>query len=132
MLNIFQFLQDNKGKKVPLLYKLLNNLPLTKDDLFIDGDLNLMYSEITYLPDNLTVNGRLILYQTKIKSLPNNLRVKTWLNIENTDISVLPDDLYVGNDLYCLNSLLIQTIKKDLSLLTKYKEQVKGDIIYEW
>jgi len=112
MNNIFQFIQDKKGKPIPLKYKLLNNIPLTKNDVTYDGNLSLYNSNITYLPDNLTINGNLELSLSKIK--------------------YLPDNLYVGGNLFCKHTPLANNIKNDTSLLNKYSKQVKGKIFYEW
>ena len=130
MINIFQYLYDTKGKKIPFKYKLLNNIPFTQDDLLYDGDLDLRRSKITYLPYYLIVNGNLELYDSGITSLPKMLTVMFYLDIRFTDISELPDDLIVKGSLYCGYTPLAERIKKDPSLLEKYKQQVKGRIHY--
>ena len=111
MLNIFQYLQDNKGKSIPFLFKIINNLPLKESELIIDANIDLWHSKISYLPDKLTVLSH--------------------LDIGFTNISELPDNLYVGGDLWCGYTPLAHKIKNDESLLTKYQKQVKGTIIYE-
>jgi len=133
MLNIFQFLENTKGKRIPLKFKLLNNLPLSKDESTLDYDTGCTFfrrSEISVLPNNLTVKCFLSLAYTKIKKLPRNLTVEEWLDISNTKISYLPKNLIVLDDLFCENTPLADKIMKDYSLLEKYSKQVKGKIIY--
>lgn len=152
MNNIFQFLENKKGKKILLEIKLLNKIPLSKEDLVYNDDLELTFSNITYLPDNLVVNGYLILLANEIiKKLPNNLTINGDLNLYGSiiekipkklkvygdlnlfgcEISLLPDDLYVNGDLDIRYTPLADKIKNDVSLLKKYKQQVKGKICYE-
>ena len=38
---VFDFLEEKEGHKVPFLWKLFNNIPLTKEELIVKGDLNL-------------------------------------------------------------------------------------------
>ena len=128
-INIFLYLQDKKIKKIPLEYKLLNNIPLTQEDLFVNGDLLLFRTNLTSLPNNLTVNGHLDLLSSKIEKLPNNLIVNRHLNIQLTYITELPDDLCVSGSLFCYNTPLANNIRNDESLLNKYSKQVKGRII---
>jgi len=129
-IKIFNYLYDKKGKPLPFEYKLKNNIPLNESDLYFDGGLNLICSNIKELPDNLTVNGNLFLNNNKIKSIPDNLTVNGCLFIEVTLISVLPDNLTVINSLYCWNTPLATNIKNNPSLLTKYSKQIKGNIYY--
>lgn len=119
--NIFNFIEEKKGYKTPLTYKIINQLPITNDDLHINGDLNLRFktlitlpknlhvsgnldlynASIEYLPDNLYVGGYLDLESTYIKKLPDNLHVGTYLDIASTNIQYLPNNLYIGKDLIC-------------------------------
>jgi len=131
MLNIFQYLENNKGKEIPLEYKIIYNLHLTVEELIFNGDLNLHKSDITSLPDNLTINGYLNLSCSKITSLPNNLTIKNNLYLYGTKISELPDNLTIGNRLICRETPLADKIMKDYSLLNKYSQQIKGDIFYQ-
>ena len=67
VLNLFKFIASKRPKyTIPLRIKLINNLPLTKEDLTVDGNLNLFGTQIKSLPDNLTVNGYLDLSRTPI------------------------------------------------------------------
>ena len=131
MLNLFQYLEDTKGKKVPFEYKVLHNIPLTEDELTVNGNLDFFDAYITCLPDNLTVNGFLDLnYNPHFSCLPNNLYVKGDLYIINTNISELPNNLIVDGYLHCRNTPLEQNIQNDLSLFIKYQKQVKGGVIH--
>jgi len=151
MKNIFQYLYDKKGKQIPLKYKLLYNLLLNENDLIVNGNLDLGYTKIKTLPHDLIVNGFLDLACAKITSLPNNLTVNGWLNLSCTNISSLPNNLTVNGsldldyskinslpnnltvngNLWCMYTPLANNIKKDVSLLTKYSNQIKGKIIYD-
>jgi len=130
MYNIFQYLENKKGKPLPLEYKLLNNIPLNESDLYFNGSLNLFDSKITWLPDNLTVHGNLDISFSNITSLPDNLIVNGNLYLYYTNIKYLPDNLTVNGDLNCKRSALADNIKNDPSLLTKYSKQIKGKIYY--
>jgi len=130
MNNIFQYLYDKKGKPIPLLFKLINKLPLNESNLYFDGNLYLQYSNITSLPNNLTINGNLNISDTNITTLPNNLTVNGSLNLSHTDISELPDDLCVYGNLYCWCTPLAKNIKKDISLLNDYEKLIKGKICF--
>ena len=68
---IFEFLEEKGEHKVPLRWKFINNQPLTKEELIVDDDLDLSYTNITSLPEGLKVYGDLRLNMTKfLKSLP--------------------------------------------------------------
>jgi hypothetical protein len=92
--NIFEFLEDNEGKR-SVLWKLINNEPLTEDDLHIKGDLDLTNTDIKSLPDGLKVAGHLYLYESKIESLPEGLKVGGALYLQGTNIASLPEGLKV-------------------------------------
>ena len=63
---VFDFLEKEEGHKVPFLWKLLNNIPLTKEELIVKGDLDLSQTQITSLPEGLKVGGWLDLAYTFI------------------------------------------------------------------
>ena len=44
---IFEFLEEKREHRIPLKWKLINNEPLTKEDLNVKGDLDLSDLEIT-------------------------------------------------------------------------------------
>ena len=135
--NLFKFLEDKKGKKIPLKFKLIHAPEtLTKEDLNVEGDLNLKNTKISSLPDNLKVEGSLNLENTQISSLPDNLKVWGYLSLENTPISSLPDNLTVGGFLdlrYTQITSLPDNLKvggylflKNTPLADKYsKEQIR-------
>ena len=148
MVNIFQYLENTKGKLIPFKYKLLYNLPLNESDLIINGFLELYGTKLTWLPDNLTVSSFLDISRSNIKSLPNNLTVNGNLYIEGLQITKLPDNLTVGESLsmsdtnilelpdnlivngslYCYDTPLADNINNNEELLKKYKKQIKGKI----
>jgi len=140
--NLFKFLEDKKGKPIPFEVKLIHAPEtLTKEDLNVEGDLNLKNTKISSLPDNLKVEGSLYLYNTPISSLPDNLKVEGSLNLRNTKISSLPDNLKVGGYLdleYTQISSLPENLKVggDLYLIgtplaEKYSEEQIKKMIEE-
>jgi hypothetical protein len=100
--NIFYFLENEENRMVPFLWKWLNNEPLTEDDLHINGDLDLTYSNIESLPEGLNVSGDLILtFCENISSLPEGLIVRVNLIVEDcSQLYSLPKGLKVGGTLY--------------------------------
>ena len=112
--NLFKFLEDKKGKKIPFKFKLIH-APETikKEDLNVEGSLDLRDTEITSLPDNLTVGGPLVLRDTEITSLPDNLTVGGSLDLSFTQISSLPDNLKVELRIYLKNTPLADKYSKE-------------------
>jgi hypothetical protein len=107
--SIMHFLEkeDNKSS---VKWKLLNNEPLTEEDLDIRGDLDLDGSEIRTLPEGLKVGGFLSLAGTKITSLPKDLQVNGFLSLAHSDIESLPEGLSIGGSLnlsYCKEITLL-------------------------
>jgi len=96
---IFNFLEENSEHDAPLLWKLKNNIPLTKKDLDVKGDLNLRQTIITSLPEGLKVGGSLILSFSKTTSLPKGLQVDGNLILNSATIESLPEGLKVGGNL---------------------------------
>ena len=95
--NIFNFLEKNDNKNKPFKWKLLNNVPLTEDELTIKGNLDLDDSEIKTLPEDLQVNGFLSLAESDIESLPEGLSIGRSLNLSYCkEITLLPKGLEVG------------------------------------
>ena len=107
---VFDFLEEKEGHKVPFLWKLFNNIPLTKEELIVKGDLNLEDSEIKSLPQGLTIEGDLFLYHSRVElpkglkvngnlsligpnvtSLPKGLEVLGWLSITDTELGIYSD-----------------------------------------
>ena len=148
---VFDFLEEKEGQKIPFLWKLLNNIPLTKEDLIVKGDLNLEDSEITSLPEGLTIEGDFFFYhtpvelpkglkvdhnldlkQSKIESLPEDLRVGNDLNLRNCkNLKSLPKGLKVGGDLYIINAELLRYTNNELKEMVK-PGFIKGKVIREW
>ena len=98
---IFEFLEENGEHNAPLMWKLQNNIPITEDDLIVNGDLNLTKTDIESLPDGLKVENNLSLYGCKnIQSLPKGLEVGEDLDLGHSNITSLPKGLKVGGNLY--------------------------------
>ena len=101
--SILYFLEKEENHNPPLFWKLKNNIPPTKEDLIIKGDLDFSESEIKSLPKGLEVGGNLYLYESKIESLPEGLKVGGNLILNHTKIKALPEGLEVAG-LLDLNS----------------------------
>ena len=83
---IFDFLEEKGEQRAPFIWKLENDIPLTKEDLNVKGDLDLRYIEINSLPEGLKVGGNLDLDWSNIISLPEGLKVGGNLYIDNTPL----------------------------------------------
>ena len=97
---IFDFLEEKGEHNAPVKWKLINNIPLTEDDLNVKGDLDLFDSKIKSLPEGLKVSGTLDLSYSKIISLPKGMEVGGTLFLHFSKITSLPEGLEVGNNLY--------------------------------
>jgi hypothetical protein len=155
---IFEFLEENDNRKIPFLWKWVNNIPLTEKDLNIEGNLDLTDTNIKSLPNGLKIAGNLILTETDmeslperlevagnlyldhsfIKSLPKDLKVGGYLSIEATYIKSLPRGLQVGGDLYLNDSKLHKNIDYNDSnelrdIVKKMVEPgfIKGNVIFD-
>ena len=107
---IFNFLEKNEGHNAPFKWKLENNIPFSKEELNVKGDLDLDGSEIRTLPEGLKVGGFLSLAGTKITSLPKDLQVNGFLSLAHSDIESLPEGLSIGGSLnlsYCKEITLL-------------------------
>ena len=103
---IFDFLEKKEQQNSPLKWKLINNIPLTEEELNVKGNLDLYDTELTSLPKGLKVGGSLYLSDTKITSLPEGLKVGGSLYLSHSKIESLPKGLKVGGNLYIRNSEL--------------------------
>jgi len=112
--NIFEFIKKNNNKNKPLRWKLINNEPLTDDELNIEGNLNLTDSKITQLPKGLKVGDNLNLLGSIITSLPEGLEVGVNLDLSYSDIRTLPEGLEVGGSLWLIGCWLITSLPKGL------------------
>ena len=102
---IFDFLEEEDNKNKPFIWKLVNNEPLTEDELTIEGDLHLGSLSIKSLPDNLVVKGELYLSDSNIESLPKGLVVGGDLSLRRCmNLKSLSKGLKVDGDLYISRS----------------------------
>ena len=92
---IFEFLEEKEEHRPPFMWKHMNDMPLTKEELDVIGDLDLINAPITSLPKGLKVGGNLDLRRTKITSLPEGLYVGGTLYLAYTKIASLPEGLEV-------------------------------------
>ena len=58
---IFKFLEEKEQHKVPFIIKVKCEIPLTKEELIVKGNLNLKGSKITSLPEGLEVHHSLFI-----------------------------------------------------------------------
>lgn len=130
--NLFSFLENKKGRKIPFLVKLfLNRNKLTKDDLNVDGDIHITVSDIEItLPDNLTVNGDLIMDYTVLNKLPDNLTVIGYLDISNTMVESIPENLTIIGSFDITDTILDEKFT-DIELRFEIEDKggkIEGDI----
>jgi hypothetical protein len=124
---ILAFLNDNEGKTQPEKWvnfrksvrgKILNNEPLTDEELITKWSLILRNSKITSLPKGLIINGNLDLYGCEnLESLPEGLEVKQGLNLINcTSLTSLPEGLKVGGYITLENCTSLTSLPEGLKV----------------
>ena len=135
---IFEFLEENEEHNAPLKWKLINNIPLRKEELNIYGGLDLSDLGITSLPEGLTIHRDLDLNSSKVEILPKGLEVWGDLDISLTNIESLPRGLKVHGDLYLNDSDLHRSIdyndSSELESIVKKMVEpgfIKGNVIYD-
>jgi hypothetical protein len=112
---IFTFLEEEENKDKPFMWKLMNNEPLTDEELFVEGDLDLTETDIELLPDGLNVEDILSLYGCKnIQSLPEGLEVGEDLDLGHSNITSLPKGLKVWGRLFIKNTPLTKYSTEEL------------------
>jgi len=127
LLNFFTFIRDKRGYKAPLEFKLLNNLPISEEDLEIDGNFSIHNKSITSLPPGLKVSGHLNLTYTRIPFLPHNMEVGRSLYLNSSKIKILPADLKVGKNIYVQNTPLSSKYSPDQ--IRARSPGIKGKIV---
>ena len=126
---IFELIEKKEGHRIPLKWKLINNIPLIEGDLNVKGSLDLDNTKITSLPEGLKVGGDLNLFDTKITSLPEGLEVPGFLNLSSCKkLTSLPKGLKVGGDLYIYGTPLTKYSYEELREMIK-PGFIKGKII---
>jgi hypothetical protein len=147
---VFDFIKEKRGYDYPYKYKLVNELPLTDDELYVNdylmlrdsnikripdgfyitGSLDLNNSKIKHLPDNLHVGGYLDLRKTNLKKLPNNMDVGS-LYISDTEIDSIPEELFISSKFFVKNTPLAMKYTKDeiKKMITDRNGHIGGDII---
>ena len=115
---IFEFLEEKGEHKVPFIWKLINDIPITEKDLDFEGDLILTYSDIESLPEGLNVRGDLDLFGSKLASLPEGLKVRGYLDLRYSSIESLPKGLKV-RDLHIWDTSLTKYTDEELREMIK-------------
>jgi hypothetical protein len=117
---IFNFLEKNEGHNAPFKWKLENNIPFSKEELNVKGNLLLQYTKITSLPEGLKVGGNLDLDGCYIfKSLPKGLEIGGYLSLTHSDIKSLPEGLKVGGNLIITDTPLAKLSDDELIEMIK-------------
>jgi hypothetical protein len=125
---IFEFLEENGEHNAPILWKLKNNTPITKDDLIVKFGLSLWGVDITSLPEGLEVERKLVLSYSNITSLPEGLKVGSNLHLEYTKTPSLPKRLEVGGNLFIERTALTKYTNAQLREMIK-PGFIKGKIV---
>jgi hypothetical protein len=125
---IFEFLEEKGEHKAPFIWKHMNDIPLTKEELNIKGNLDLTDSKIKSLPEGLKVGGDLYLDGSYVKSLPKGLKVGGDLYLDGSSVHSLPKGLEVYGDLYIADTILASKSDDDLIVMIK-PGFIKGEII---
>jgi hypothetical protein len=126
---IFYFLEAKEEHNVPFMWKHINNIPLTEEELNIKGNLDLRLSRITSLPKGLKVDGDLNLGYTILTSLPEGLEVGGNLFLTISKITSLPKGLKVGGNLYWAADTLKDYKAWEIRNMVKPGGFIKGKII---
>jgi hypothetical protein len=139
--NIFNFLKKEDNINRPFTWMLLNNEPFTKEELNVEGDLDLTGLKIESLPEGLHIGGDLFLeYCSKLTSLPEGLKVEGnldldgcyifkflpkgleiggYLSLTHSDIKSLPEGLKVGGNLIITDTPLAKLSYDELIEMIK-------------
>ena len=88
-LNLFKFLEKEKGRQIPVIYKILHGLPLTPKELNNKKQrIDLSYTNVTSIPSGLKA-GKLDIEGTRITSLPQDIEIG-YLFIGGTPLASKP------------------------------------------
>jgi hypothetical protein len=117
--NLFKFIEDKYPEyRTPFKYKIIYEIPLTKEDLNIKGDLHLIEMDnFVSLPKGLIVGRDLFLNYSFSVKLPEGLIVGGDLSLEGCEIiKPLPKGLKIGGSFLVYASDGLKSLPKDISV----------------
>jgi hypothetical protein len=127
---IFNFLEKEENRKKPFIYKLTFNELITKEELVVDGDLDLSNFKITSLPEGLKVGRVLDLTDSDIETLPEGLEVGHSLWLAGCwGLTSLPKGLKVGGNLYIYRTKFTEISDDELVNMIRPNGYIKGEIL---
>jgi hypothetical protein len=138
---VLNFLEKKEKKMKPYRWKLINNEPLTEEELNIKGNLKLARTNITSVPKGLNVSGYIDLIDCQnLKSIQEDLYVMEDLYLGGClNFESLPKNSFVGGDVhleYCKNLTFLPAgfkVGGDLIIfktpLTKFSDDELFDMI---
>jgi len=74
--SIFKFLEKEENRSTPIIWKIVNNEPINQDDLIVNGDINMEYSNVESLPEGLKVDGFLFIRYTPLVNFSDEELIK--------------------------------------------------------
>ena len=121
--NIFYFLEEKHGAKSPWLWRYMNNMPLTKEDLIVNFNFELNNSKLTSLPEGLYFrNSFLIKECINLTSLPEGLIVRRDLALTDCpNLTSLPENLDVGREFLLWKCQSLTSLPEGLKVGTDLK-----------
>jgi len=156
--NIFNFLKEQEGKKIPQKWNIIETLENHPDDIkyTYEGSLFLYLSgikklpnylevkgyldlqgcdKITELPNKLFVYGGAVLMGLKqLTKLPNIMFVQNNLFLSYSNITELPYQLFVGDDFYIIDTPLADkyTDEEIYKIVASTGGKINGTIVRSW
>ena len=121
--NIFYFLEGKYGARTPWLWRYMNNMPLTKEDLIVNVNFELNNSKLTSLPEGLDFKNTFFIKECiNLTSLPKGLKVgKDLALIDCPNLMYLPEGLKVGREFLLRKCPSLKSLPEGLKVGTDLK-----------